>query len=89
MTIKKDMILRKIGADVILVPVGNALKDHNGFFMLTESASFLWSQLPECSSVQELAQRLYDEYEVTEEQALADTQEFIDKLVELEIIDKQ
>ena len=30
---------------------------------------------------------LFDEYDVTEEQALADTKEFIDKLVELEIID--
>lgn len=88
MTIKKEMVLRKIGTDMILVPVGNALKDHNGFFMLTESAGFLWSQLPECNSVQELTQRLYDEYDVTEEQALADTQEFIDKLVALEIIDK-
>lgn len=89
MIIKKDIILRKIGEDIILVPVGNALKDHNGFFMLTDSASFLWSQLSECESVKELAQRLYDEYDVTEEQALADTQEFIDKLVELDIIDKE
>ena len=88
MTIKKEMILRKVGVDIILVPVGNAVKDHNGFFMLTESACFLWEQLPCAESVQDLAQKLYDEYDVTKEQALADTQEFIDKLVELEIIDK-
>lgn len=88
MRIKKEMILRKVGTDIILVPVGNAVKDHNGFFMLTESAFFLWNNLPYCNSVRELAQKLYDEYEVTEEQAFADTQEFIDKLVELEIIDK-
>ncbi len=87
MTIKKDMILRKVGVDIILVPVGSAVKDHNGFFMLTESACFLWEQLPKCDSVQELAKKLFDEYDVTEEQALADTKEFIDKLVELEIID--
>ena len=89
MTIKKDMILRKVGVDIILVPVGNALKDHNGFFMLTESACFLWNNLTECNSVEELAKKLFDEYDVTEEQALADTKEFIDKLVELEIIDEQ
>lgn len=88
MIIKKEMILRKVGLDIILVPVGNALKDHNGLFMLTESACFLWNNLPECDSVQELADRLFDEYDVTKEQALADTQEFIDKLTELGIIDK-
>ena len=88
MIIKKDMILRRIGSDIILVPFGNALKDHNGLFMLTESACFLWQQLPECNSVHELARKLYDEYEVSQEQALADTKEFIDKLAELDIIDK-
>lgn len=87
MIIKKEMILRKIGADVILVPVGNALKDHNGLFMLTESACFLWEQLPQCGSVQELANKLFDEYDVTEEQALADTTEFVNKLIELDIIE--
>ena len=87
MIIKKDMILRKVGNDIILVPVGNALKDHNGFFMLTESACFLWNNLVECNSVEDLAKKLYDEYEVTQEQALTDTKEFIDKLIELEIID--
>lgn len=88
MIIKKDMILRKVGSDIILVPVGNALKDHNGFFLLSESAYFLWNNLPECNTVQELADKLFDEYEVTEEQAFADTQEFITSLVRLEIIDK-
>ncbi len=88
MKIKKDMILRKVGSDIILVPVGNAVKDHNGLFMLTETASFLWCQIPECDSVQELAKKLFDEYDVTEEQAFADTQEFVDKLAELDIIDK-
>ena len=89
MIIKKDMILRKVGSDIILVPVGNALKDHNGLFMLTESAYFLWEQLPLCDSVQELAKRLFDEYDVTEDQALADTISFTSPLSDLGIIDVQ
>lgn len=88
MIIKKDLVLRKIGTDTILVPIGNAIKDHNGFFMLTETACFLWEHLSECNSVEELAKKLFDEYDVTEEQALTDTQEFIDKLSQLDIIDK-
>ena len=88
MTIKKDMVIRKIGMDTILIPIGNAIKDHNGFFMLTETACFLWEHLPDRNSVDELAKMLFDEYDVTEEQALTDTQEFIDKLSELDIIDK-
>ena len=89
MKIKKDMIIRKVGAETILVPIGNALKEHNGLFMLSDSACFLWEQLPSCNSVQELANKLYDEYDVTREQAFSDAQKFIDQLVELEIIDYQ
>ena len=89
MKIKKDMIIRKVGAETILVPIGNALKEHNGLFMLSDSACFLWEQLSSCNSVQELANKLYDEYDVTQEQALSDTQNFIDQLAELEIIDYQ
>lgn len=88
MIIKKDMIIRKVGTDTILIPMGNALKEHNGLFMLSESACFLWEQLPTCNSVLELANKLYDEYDVTHEQAVLDTQEFVDALVKLDIIDK-
>lgn len=89
MKIKKEMILRQIGSDIILVPVGHAVKDHNGFFMLTETACFLWSKLPECNTVQELAKKLFDEYDVTEKQALTDTVDFVQKLIQLDIIDIQ
>ena len=88
MEIKKDMIMRKVGNETILVPMGNALKEHNGLFMLSETACFLWEQLPDCSSVLELAEKLYNEYDVSQEQAFADTQEFVNKLSELKIIDK-
>lgn len=87
MTIKKDIIMRKIGAETILVPMGNALKEHNGLFMLSETAYFLWEQLPICKSVEELADKMYNEYDVTKEQALEDTQEFIDNLIKLDIIE--
>ena len=80
--------MRKVGNETILVPMGNALKEHNGLFMLSETACFLWEKLPDCSSVQELAEKLCDEYDVSQEQALADTQEFVNKLAELKIIDK-
>ena len=88
MTIKKEMVVRKLGADTILIPMGDALKEHNGLFMLSETACFLWEQLPTCDSVEELANKLYDEYDVTKEQAISDTQEFVDMLVKLDIIDK-
>ncbi len=89
MKIKKEMIIRKIGNDVILVPIGSALMAHNGLFMLSDSACFLWENIPSADSVEALAKMLFDEYDVTEAQALADTKAFVDKLIELDIIDNQ
>ena len=89
MKIKKEMILRKIGNDVILVPIGSALMEHIGLFMLSDSARFLWESLPSADSIEALAKMLFDEYDVTEAQALADTKAFVDMLVELDIIDNQ
>ena len=88
MKIKKEMILRKIGNDVILVPIGSALMEHNGLFMLSETGCFLWESLPSADSTETLAKMLFDEYDVTEAQALADTKAFVDMLVELDIIDR-
>lgn len=50
-------------------------------------AACLKDNITECNSVEELAKKLFDEYDVTEEQALADTKEFVYKLVELDIIE--
>lgn len=87
MKIKNEIIIRRIGNDAILVPIGNALLEHNGMFMLSDSACFLWENLADCETVEALAKKLFDEYDVSEEQALADTTEFINKLVELDIIE--
>jgi hypothetical protein len=48
----------------------------------------LWEKLPECNTAEELADKLFDEYDVTKEQALADTKEFINRLIELDIIEE-
>lgn len=88
MKIKKEMILRRVGSDIIMIPVGSALLEHNGMFMLSESAGFLWENITSCETVEELAKKLFDEYDVSEAQALEDTKAFFNKLIEMDIIDE-
>lgn len=86
MEIKKELIKREIAGDVILVPVGKAVLDHNGLFVLNELGTFLWDRIPAAEAEQDLVAAVLEAYEVTPEIAAADTHEFLMQLKELDIL---
>ena len=87
MKIKKEMIVRDIAGDTVLIPLGDSLKENNGLFMLTETGRFIWDILPECSSAEEITRKLTDEYEVGFDEAKADVEAFLERLRSFDIID--
>ena len=86
MIIKKELIKREIAGDTILVPVGSAVYDSNGLFVLNELASFIWDLLPEAESEEDVLNAVLNEYEVEKEVAEKDIEEFLSKLQKMEII---
>ena len=86
MIIKKELIKREIAGDTILVPVGSAVYDSNGLFVLNELASFIWDLLPEAESEDDILNAVLNEYEVEKEVAEKDIAEFLSKLKKMEII---
>ena len=86
MIIKKELIKREIAGDTILVPVGKAVLDSNGLFMLNELGAFIWDLLPEAETEEAICSAVLAEYEVTPEEAAKDVAEFLEKLRQLKII---
>ena len=86
MEIKKQLIKREIAGDTILVPVGKTVYDSNGLFVLNEVAAFIWDILPKAETEEEITEKILEEYEVSFEEASADTKEFLEKLREMGII---
>ena len=86
MKIKKELIKREIAGDTILVPVGSAVYDANGLFVLNELGGFLWERLPQAENAEQLCDAVLEEYEVSREEAARDIAEFLDKLRKLDII---
>lgn len=86
MIIKKELIKREIAGDTILVPVGKAVLDSNGLFVLNELGAYLWEKLPQAESAEALCEAVLAEYEVSSEEAMADIAAFLNKLEELGII---
>ena len=86
MRIKKELIKRQVAGDTILVPVGQAVYDSNGLFVLNEVGAFLWDLLPDVQTPGELCGSVLAEYDVDEETAMKDVQEFLAMLQNLDII---
>ena len=86
MVIRKEVIKRQIAGDTILVPVGQAVYDSNGLYALNELGAFIWDMLPDVDSAEEICKRVTAEYEVSRDEAMADIEEFLEVLKQLEII---
>lgn len=80
MKIKDGFILRKVGGQNVVVALGQASRSFNGIIRLNETGRFLWEQLSDEKTQEQLCSALLGEYDVTEEQARQDVSEFIDTL---------
>lgn len=76
MKIKEGFVVRKIANQYMAVPVGARAKELHGMIGLNETAAFLWELLKEDRTEEELAELLYNEYEITQEKALETVKKF-------------
>lgn len=86
MKIKKELVKRDIAGDVVLVPLGRTVYESNGLFILNEVGAFLWDRLETADTEEDLLTALLREYEIAEDIARKDVQEFLEKLRKLEIL---
>lgn len=88
MKIKKEFMLREVANNYIVVPVGRASKTFNGMITLNESSAYLWRQLSENITIEELIQRLMNEYDIDICLATHDVNAFISKLKEINVLEE-
>ena len=82
MRIKKDLVLRQIGGNWVVLPLATDTVDFSGILSLNDSGAMLWNVLLGDCSVDALTKALLAEYEVSEEQAKKDAEEFFEKLIQ-------
>ena len=83
MKVSKDFIMRDIAGEHILVPVGAAASKFNGLITLNEIGQFIFELLAEDRTLDQLAEKITEEYEVSLETARADAEEFVHHLQEV------
>ena len=86
MKIKKGFLLRKVGAQNVVVAVGAESRNFNGIIRLNDTGKFLWEKLSSEISEDELVSAMISEYEIDEATARNDIETFIETLKEANLL---
>lgn len=89
MRINKEFVLREIAGEYIVIPVGATALEFNGLITVNEVGVFLWKKLQEETTMSELIEAVLAEYDVEEDVARADIEEFLDTLVNSGVLAKE
>ena len=76
----ENFILRDVAGSHVVVPVGTAVDDFSGMITLNDAGVYLWNALETEQTIASLGAVLTQQYEVSEEQAQADAEKFVQKL---------
>lgn len=88
MRVSKDYVLREVKGDFIIIPVGRATQKFNGLITVNEVGVSIWRMLQKDVTVSDLVTGILDEYEVDEDVAREDIIEFLKKLSDGGILEK-
>lgn len=88
MKVDKEFVLREIAGDYIIIPTGKTILDFNGLITVNEVGADLWNMLQDDVTMEELVQGILEEYEVEEDVAREDIQEFLTTLDKSGILKK-
>lgn len=81
MKIKKGFVVRAVGGENIVVPVGEMSKVFHGMINLNETGKFLWDFFTQEHTLEEAVDALCSEYEVARELAEKDAKNFMETLL--------
>ena len=89
MKLKDQLILREVAGQYVIVPTGKRVREVTSIVYISSSAAYLWDYMKDHEFTREdLVQRIMEHYTgVTEEQAGADIDKFLQKLADNNILD--
>ena len=86
MRTEKNMILREIAGEYILIPTGSLALKYTGVFAVSELGVSVWKLLEADKTYEQIITDLLEEYEVDRETLERDVREFLDTLREKELL---
>ncbi|MDP4224242.1 MAG: PqqD family protein [Bacteroidota bacterium] len=75
-----NIVTRKTGTEYVLVPIANNIADMNSVFTLNETGAFIWELIDGKRNLEEIINRVTEEYEVDAESASKDVLSFVKEM---------
>lgn len=88
MKAKDGFVLRNVIDEYILMPVDDTILQFDGAVLLNEVSAFVWNQLQNPVSKENLLKSIIDEFEVEEEVAAQDLDNLLETFAGLGIIEE-
>jgi len=79
----ENFVFRKIGDEMILVPIKDNVGDMGYIYNFNELAAFVWENFDGKDRLQDIKNSIVEEFEVSAQQAEKDLCEFVDDLKEI------
>ena len=86
MKIKDGFVIRQVAGCYVIMNLGQEL-NLGGMITLNETGALIWDSVANGLSEDEIAKRITEEYEVSEETALEDVRNFICKMKEADVFE--
>lgn len=80
------IVTRRIGDEIVLVPVRASTGAMSEIFALNETAALVWNALAQAQSIDDLSALMTHEFAIEVSQAQADIAELLDLLIEAQVI---
>lgn len=81
-----QFVFKKMGEEGVLVELTNNVVNMNKVITLNELGTFIYHQITEDILVNQLLEKILEEFDVTPENAISDLQEFLKEAEEMKIL---
>lgn len=86
MRIKEGYVLRPVAGNNVVIAIGKEAINFNGIVTINGAGAFLWDKLVNGAEKDEMLAAMLAEYDIDENTAKHDIDEFLDKLNEAELL---
>jgi len=83
---KDDFVMRNVGGENLLVPLGAQVMDMNAIITLNTTSGYIWSLLDQDRSIDELSTAVAERFEVDPARARADIEKFLTEIADLGLL---
>jgi len=81
--IKADFVTREVGNELVLVPLTGNVAQMDELFTMNETGKFIWENIDEDSTIDVLAEKMVEVFDVSPEIAKRDVVGFLEKMSEM------